>query len=160
MQSFRFTSVLNRFGIYTIYSILINELMNWIHWTYLFLAKSKTKMFPWWSPAAKASPIVLKAVRRNLIFLPCNENALDVEWLMQTISLRRNKWINVSICQAATAGRPFWNTPWPPEHFQFNLQYVVLFPGHPYFWTLRLYDSAFCCKKETNSNDTIQRLID
>lgn len=68
--------------------------MNWNHWAYLFLAKSKTKMFPWWSPAAKASPIVLKAVRRNLIFLPCNENALDVEWLMQTINLRRSKWIN------------------------------------------------------------------
>ena len=42
----------------------------------------------------------------------------------------------------------------------FEVQYVALFPGHPYFRTLRLYDSAFRCKKETNSNDTIQRLID
>ena len=40
------------------------------------------------------------------------------------------------------------------------LQYVALFSGRPYFRTLRLYDSAFRCKKETNSNDTIQRLID
>ena len=41
-----------------------------------------------------------------------------------------------------------------------RVQHVALFPGHPYFRTLRLYDSAFRCKKETNSNDTIQRLID
>lgn len=70
-------------------------------------------MFPWWSPAAKASPIVLNAVRRNLIFLPCNENALDVEWLTQTINLKRNKRIEkltpVSRYLEATAGQRLWN---------------------------------------------------
>lgn len=58
---------------------------------HLFLPKSKTKIFPWWSPAANASPIVLKAVRRNLMFLPCNEKALDAEWLMDTIKLLEMK---------------------------------------------------------------------
>ena len=41
-----------------------------------------------------------------------------------------------------------------------QLQYVALFSGHPYFRTLRLYDSVFRCKRETNSNDTFQRLVD
>ena len=58
---------------------------------HLFLPKSKTKIFPWWSPAANASPVVLKAVRRNLMFLPCNEKALDAEWLMDTIKLLEMK---------------------------------------------------------------------
>ena len=34
------------------------------------------------------------------------------------------------------------------------LQYVALFPGHPYFRTLRLYDSVLRCKHETNPNDS------
>ena len=40
------------------------------------------------------------------------------------------------------------------------VQYVALFPGHPYFRTLRLDDSVFRCKNETNPNDTFRRLID
>ena len=33
-----------------------------------------------------------------------------------------------------------------------EVQYVALFPGHPYFRTLGLNDSVFRCKRETNSN--------
>ena len=44
--------------------------------------------------------------------------------------------------------------------YLFALQYVALFPGHPYFRTLRVYDSVFRFKNETNPNDTFRRLID
>ena len=53
-----------------------------------------------------------------------------------------------------TSVRPYVLRLSPTPKRDERIQYVALFPGHPYFRTLQLFASVFRCNNKTNLNDT------